>query len=172
SITSRFFFFIRAGDGIRGATVTGVQTCALPICGNRGRNNIQCDAPDQQARNLPTNLPQHYARRDTPPCSHNGSAPSDGREVLRGAEADDNAPDETGLHLSLTPALPAQARILAPPRRLRQGRPRNGGSRPGCWARSAYSRGEGEVLERSDREEAVRGRRDGDQSTSYTRAGS
>src|SRR5207245_3138690 len=25
------FFFFRADDGIRGATVTGVQTCALPI---------------------------------------------------------------------------------------------------------------------------------------------
>src|SRR5207245_7496687 len=26
-------FFFQAGDGIRDATVTGVQTCALPICG-------------------------------------------------------------------------------------------------------------------------------------------
>src|SRR6266481_9043861 len=26
-----FFFFFRAGDGIRDGTVTGVQTCALPI---------------------------------------------------------------------------------------------------------------------------------------------
>src|SRR6267143_3362243 len=26
-----FFFFFRAEDGIRGGTVTGVQTCALPI---------------------------------------------------------------------------------------------------------------------------------------------
>src|SRR5207245_5219283 len=25
-------FFFQAEDGIRGATVTGVQTCALPIC--------------------------------------------------------------------------------------------------------------------------------------------
>src|SRR3989337_1257898 len=28
----RFFFFFQAADGIRDATVTGVQTCALPIC--------------------------------------------------------------------------------------------------------------------------------------------
>src|SRR5438128_5888861 len=28
---SRFRFFFHAEDGIRGATVTGVQTCALPI---------------------------------------------------------------------------------------------------------------------------------------------
>src|SRR2546430_10061054 len=28
----RFFFFFQAEDGIRDLTVTGVQTCALPIC--------------------------------------------------------------------------------------------------------------------------------------------
>src|SRR5688572_33355166 len=28
---SRFFFFFQAEDGIRDLTVTGVQTCALPI---------------------------------------------------------------------------------------------------------------------------------------------
>src|SRR5207245_6507322 len=27
------YFFFQAEDGIRDATVTGVQTCALPICG-------------------------------------------------------------------------------------------------------------------------------------------
>src|SRR5256884_2881987 len=31
----RFFFFFQAEDGIRDVAVTGVQTCALPIC-NRG----------------------------------------------------------------------------------------------------------------------------------------
>src|SRR2546430_7593266 len=33
-----FFFFFQAEDGIRDLTVTGVQTCALPIyaCGARG----------------------------------------------------------------------------------------------------------------------------------------
>src|SRR5207248_4296782 len=29
------FFFFQAEDGIRARTVTGVQTCALPICGER-----------------------------------------------------------------------------------------------------------------------------------------
>src|SRR3989449_9103871 len=29
-----FFFFFQAEDGIRDVAVTGVQTCALPICGN------------------------------------------------------------------------------------------------------------------------------------------
>src|ERR1039457_3197765 len=30
-----FFFFFQAEDGIRDYKVTGVQTCALPICGKR-----------------------------------------------------------------------------------------------------------------------------------------
>src|SRR3989442_14011835 len=30
-----FFFFFQAEDGIRDADVTGVQTCALPICPDR-----------------------------------------------------------------------------------------------------------------------------------------
>src|SRR2546430_11429828 len=32
-----FFFFFQAEDGIRDLTVTGVQTCALPICPTRTR---------------------------------------------------------------------------------------------------------------------------------------
>src|SRR5256885_2505574 len=32
-----FFFFFQAEDGIRDYKVTGVQTCALPICLHRGR---------------------------------------------------------------------------------------------------------------------------------------
>src|SRR5260221_10739767 len=32
-----FFFFFQAEDGIRDHCVTGVQTCALPICGGGGR---------------------------------------------------------------------------------------------------------------------------------------
>src|SRR5256886_4120553 len=31
-----FFFFFQAEDGIRDLTVTGVQTCALPICRKNG----------------------------------------------------------------------------------------------------------------------------------------
>src|SRR2546427_5772185 len=33
SACDRCFFFFQAEDGIRDLTVTGVQTCALPICG-------------------------------------------------------------------------------------------------------------------------------------------
>src|SRR2546430_7001710 len=32
SVILFFFFFFQAEDGIRDLTVTGVQTCALPIC--------------------------------------------------------------------------------------------------------------------------------------------
>src|SRR2546430_10355869 len=35
------FFFFQAEDGIRDLTVTGVQTCALPICSARPGSNIK-----------------------------------------------------------------------------------------------------------------------------------
>src|SRR5256886_12295589 len=38
------FFFFQAEDGIRDLTVTGVQTCALPISGQDLRT-VQCQAP-------------------------------------------------------------------------------------------------------------------------------
>src|SRR5688572_1189530 len=34
------FFFFQAEDGIRDLTVTGVQTCALPICGSGARTHV------------------------------------------------------------------------------------------------------------------------------------
>src|SRR5690554_7595446 len=37
-----FFFFFQAEDGIRDADVTGVQTCALPICFFPAINNNGC----------------------------------------------------------------------------------------------------------------------------------
>src|SRR3989475_12779185 len=40
-------FFFQAEDGIRDLTVTGVQTCALPICGIRpGRRRAAGRGPD------------------------------------------------------------------------------------------------------------------------------
>src|SRR2546422_4378597 len=35
-----FFFFFQAEDGIRDVAVTGVQTCALPIFGERHRPEL------------------------------------------------------------------------------------------------------------------------------------
>src|SRR2546430_3155235 len=37
-----FFFFFQAEDGIRDLTVTGVQTCALPILKKQQRNDERC----------------------------------------------------------------------------------------------------------------------------------
>src|SRR5689334_24629610 len=49
---SVFFFFFQAEDGIRDGTVTGVQTCALPICslGSSTRDNPQDPGPCLHAR--------------------------------------------------------------------------------------------------------------------------
>src|SRR6266478_6392992 len=41
-----FFFSFQAEDGIRGLTVTGVQTCALPICGIRSARRPARSARD------------------------------------------------------------------------------------------------------------------------------
>src|SRR5207245_5544450 len=40
-------FFFQAEDGIRDATVTGVQTCALPICSSLA---VSLHAPDDELR--------------------------------------------------------------------------------------------------------------------------
>src|SRR5207245_7906996 len=45
-----FYFFFQAEDGIRDATVTGVQTCALPICAER-------DRPRRDNNHLPSSQP-------------------------------------------------------------------------------------------------------------------
>src|SRR5262249_59041743 len=37
------YFFFQAEDGIRDWSVTGVQTCALPIC--RGENHVKLQTP-------------------------------------------------------------------------------------------------------------------------------
>src|SRR5437764_14489556 len=46
---SFFFFFFQAEDGIRDTSVTGVQTCALPIWEPAApqRDNPQREAPDE-----------------------------------------------------------------------------------------------------------------------------
>src|SRR5256884_7136322 len=40
-----FVFFFQAEDGIRDVAVTGVQTCALPICCTRPAQRECCPAP-------------------------------------------------------------------------------------------------------------------------------
>src|SRR5256885_6310260 len=45
SCTSRFFFF-QAEDGIRDYKVTGVQTCALPICDSKADFTVEVAAAE------------------------------------------------------------------------------------------------------------------------------
>src|SRR5689334_23727484 len=48
-----FFFFFQAEDGIRDGTVTGVQTCALPIsfvAGNRSPSSFVLVLPGSRSR--------------------------------------------------------------------------------------------------------------------------
>src|SRR5689334_23930141 len=60
SVIFLFFFFFQAEDGIRDGTVTGVQTCALPISARASRRRARSwraaallVARDTSARRLP-----------------------------------------------------------------------------------------------------------------------
>src|SRR5579859_3424934 len=48
-LTALVFFFLQAEDGIRYLTVTGVQTCALPICFGHGGASDRAPAASLQA---------------------------------------------------------------------------------------------------------------------------
>src|SRR2546430_11606083 len=66
SMSYIFFFFFQAEDGIRDLTVTGVQTCALPIY-TPAQNSPRTfnDRPQQGAgSNRPTNAPAQHTARD------------------------------------------------------------------------------------------------------------
>src|SRR5207302_6582105 len=61
-----FFFFFQAEDGIRDFHVTGVQTCALPICcardamnNNASARGVMSDAGSRRMRRIssPTAVP-------------------------------------------------------------------------------------------------------------------
>src|SRR5437764_9439789 len=45
-----FFFFFQAEDGIRDTSVTGVQTCALPISTGAGRETVFTKAAARRIR--------------------------------------------------------------------------------------------------------------------------
>src|SRR3989475_12017909 len=62
-----FFFFFQAEDGIRDLTVTGVQTCALPISATRARSAAVCHR-GSRLRITPPPPPRSRARRDTAPA--------------------------------------------------------------------------------------------------------
>src|SRR5687767_15707159 len=76
-----FFFFFQAEDGIRDKLVTGVQTCALPIC-RRARNGAAARCHRRE--------PPHSRARSAR-CSRTGVASGDRRALgggRRGAEPD------------------------------------------------------------------------------------
>src|SRR5437016_12098885 len=61
-VFSVFFFFFQAEDGIRDWSVTGVQTCALPICARR-TNLVRLRLGNSAARNrFPIDLSLPVAR--------------------------------------------------------------------------------------------------------------
>src|SRR2546430_3335648 len=62
-----FFFFFQAEDGIRDLTVTGVQTCALPISyrGLYAHRDLSLSRLDCGSR-----LPREAARLRSEPTSH------------------------------------------------------------------------------------------------------
>src|SRR5688572_29951302 len=61
-----FFFFFQAEDGIRDLTVTGVQTCALPICVavGLGRATGKCSADPRVIRRPRRGLRRRAGRRE------------------------------------------------------------------------------------------------------------
>src|SRR5205085_5784462 len=57
-----FFFFFQAEDGIRDLTVTGVQTCALPISGRALRRRLRRPRERPAAERLPRLVRDRRAR--------------------------------------------------------------------------------------------------------------
>src|SRR5256885_14950272 len=57
-----YFFFFQAEDGIRDYKVTGVQTCALPIClrGEHVRYEREVPQPDGPPRHIESLLMPHF----------------------------------------------------------------------------------------------------------------
>src|SRR2546430_6485034 len=56
------FFFFQAEDGIRDLTVTGVQTCALPICVAAVREDVEPRAAAPRRRRLDLKAPDLAVR--------------------------------------------------------------------------------------------------------------
>src|SRR5215213_10076948 len=71
-----FFFFFQAEDGIRDWSVTGVQTCALPICRGSARR-----APTRHVRS-PSGSPAAVTFERPAPGADRPRAPIDDRIAL------------------------------------------------------------------------------------------
>src|SRR2546430_17236602 len=110
-----YFFFFQAEDGIRDLTVTGVQTCALPIS-RRVREDADPYPPGRRARQVPAGAPRKPG----------------GREWLLGAvRAGTGATGHAGGTGAATDPRPAGGELRAPPigahARLVPGARRRGG---------------------------------------------
>src|SRR2546430_6788730 len=79
------FFFFQAEDGIRYLTVTGVQTCALPICSTRAWP--PCGPPCAGSGNH---------RRSAPPCPEPLRSPLASPRRADRACPRPSSPDEIG----------------------------------------------------------------------------
>src|SRR5207245_6170996 len=64
-------FFLQAEDGIRDATVTGVQTCALPIYRRTGTEGVE-SARGESGGHRPRDLRRHGARPRPWPAGADG----------------------------------------------------------------------------------------------------
>src|SRR2546425_1342661 len=117
------FFFFQAEDGIRDKLVTGVQTCALPICRRRhpGARRVTGDrnARPAAARHVPLD-------------------PAATRSRAEGGMADPAASDSDGLHARPVRGAPPDEPLLL-------GIP--GGDRVALlWTEQRHSHGAGPVL--------------------------
>src|SRR5256886_12703201 len=125
-LNTEIFFFFQAEDGIRDLTVTGVQTCALPICRRPGlpREHRLARGRAGRRRTLRARLAAHGAaararrlRPDHPravPAAHPGALTAG---VIRsGSSRCHRGPPAAPRRTSLLPALTPPARSSRPPR--------------------------------------------------------
>src|SRR2546427_5399725 len=114
------FFFFQAEDGIRDLTVTGVQTCALPICdsglpGVQGRSPLRGDP--HHLSGLSQGLPD--PRRDPGDADQRGRGLVTGTVVAGGGTAPGAAvvggPSAAPGPLPAAPPHPAGPPLLPPP---------------------------------------------------------
>src|SRR5215210_5537260 len=94
-----FFFFFQAEDGIRDTSVTGVQTCALPIL------------RASRLRHAPTADNCTHRRRESGRSARSGA--SNASTAVRHRAVVDGKTMLQALHRSLRPALLAAAGALA-----------------------------------------------------------
>src|SRR2546430_2295232 len=128
------FFFFQAEDGIRDLTVTGVQTCALPISGRRRRPDRRRDAAVRTGGRggIPRAMaPAQSARHDARPDGH--AVPRGLRVLLQVAVRLDRRGDRLVRGRGPGRTAAAGARAGLPVRR----RPRDAARRAGLAGRVA-----------------------------------